>query len=180
MCIFGLQTVLRSIKHPLFCAAHTNRTSGTKQPMQEVCRLSKNSRTRTSQEDQSANKLQFLAMGDETSLEGAAQELPDRFPALLSIIQGPMIDVHADEPVRQLAAHIPRISQGVLHCFSPMIQAELNARAENAGDRSTDVGRKSLMNHVATERQRQPIGLPAPPGAQVLAHLQTFLLIREL
>ena len=40
-----------------------------------------------------------------------------------------MIDIHAHELVRQIAAHVARVLQCVLHRFRPMIQAVANACA---------------------------------------------------
>ena len=50
----------------------------------------------------SHDKFQFLAVRQETAVEGLPQEAADGFPAPLAIIERPVVDIHADEFVGQI------------------------------------------------------------------------------
>jgi hypothetical protein len=80
------------------------------------------------------DKLQFLPAWEQSTLERLAQKALDGRPALLAVIQRPMIDIHADELVRQFPAHVPGVLQGVGNGLGPVIQAELDAAGQDAGN----------------------------------------------
>ena len=91
-----------------------------------------------------------------------------------------MVDIHADELVRQVAAHVARILQRVLHRFRPMIEAELDAGSEGIRDFFPRRRVESLMNDVPPERQRQPVVLLSPPDAQIFADHEPFIAVGKL
>jgi len=55
------------------------------------------------------DKFQFRPAWDQPSLMGLAQKTFDGGPAFLTIIQRPMIDIHADELIGQVPAHVPGV-----------------------------------------------------------------------
>ncbi len=61
-----------------------------------------------------------------------------------------------------------------------MLQAELNAARQDSRDFRPGLGRKSLVDHVSAQWQRQALVLSLPPSSQVLAHGQTLLLVGQL
>src|SRR6266581_7984493 len=126
------------------------------------------------------HKLELLAMRNQPGLKRAPQKPADGFPALLAVIERPMIHVHPDKFVREIPPHVARILEGVLHRGGAMIEAELNARRQNVRDALSRRRVEPFVDHVAAKRQRQAIRLSSPPGAQVLAHLQSLVLKCEL
>ncbi len=68
----------------------------------------------------------------------------------------------------------------VLHGFRAMIEAELNARRQDIGNLLAHLRREAFVNHISAKRQRQPVVLFSPPHAQIFAHNQPFILIRQL
>src|ERR1019366_3545687 len=128
----------------------------------------------------SNDKLQFLPVRKQAALERLAEKTADGFPALLAIIQRPVIDIHADEFVREVAAHVAGVLQRVLHGLGAVIQAELDAGRERVGNLLADIRCKFFVNHIPAERQRQAVVLLAPPNAEVFAHDQSLVLISQL
>src|SRR5208283_2290619 len=111
----------------------------------------------------SHHKFELLAVWNQAALEGPAQKSPDGFPAALAVIQRPVVHVHAHEFVRQVAAHVARILQRVLHRFGPMLQAESDAGRQDVGYLPAHVRREFFVNDIAAERQRQAVVDCAPP-----------------
>ena len=74
----------------------------------------------------------------------------------------------------------PGVSEGVLHSLGAMVQTILDAGGQNAGHRFASGRLEALMNHVATERERQAVIFTAPPCAQVGAKLQPLFFIGQL
>jgi hypothetical protein len=79
-------------------------------------------------------KFQFRPAGDKSLLVGLAEKTFNGGPAFLAIIQRPMIDIHADELIGQIPSHVPGILQGVGDGFRPVIETELDAVGQDAGD----------------------------------------------
>jgi hypothetical protein len=82
----------------------------------------------------SLDKFQFLPAWNQSTLECLAQKAFNGSPALLAIVQRPMIDIHSDELVRQFDTHVPGVLQSVGNSLPPVIQTELNAVGQNPGD----------------------------------------------
>src|SRR5271157_5016719 len=81
----------------------------------------------------SGHKLQLRSVGQQAALETQAQKAANGLPAAFAVIQGPVVDVHADKPVGQITTHVPRVLEGVLDGLSPMCEAEANAGGEEVG-----------------------------------------------
>lgn len=80
------------------------------------------------------DKFQFRPAWDQAPLVCLAQKTFYGGPAFLAIIQRPMIDIHADELIGQLPAHVPGVLQGVGHGFRPVVEPELNALGQYPGN----------------------------------------------
>jgi hypothetical protein len=80
------------------------------------------------------DKFQFRPAWNQSPLISLAEETCNGGPALLAIIQRPMIDIHADKLIRQIQAHVPGVLQGVGDGFSPVIETELDAVGQNPGN----------------------------------------------
>jgi hypothetical protein len=80
------------------------------------------------------DKFQFLPPWDQSPLISLAEEALNGRPAFLAVIQRPMIDVHADELIRQFTPHVPRVLQGVGDRFCPVVETELDAVGQNPGN----------------------------------------------
>ena len=61
-----------------------------------------------------------------------AQKTPNRFTALLPIVQRPVVHVHPDEFVREVPTHVPRELERVLNRLRPMLEAEPDARGQDS------------------------------------------------
>ncbi len=125
-------------------------------------------------------KFKLLTMGDEPTVMGLAEKTANGFPAPLAIVKGPVVDVHSDEFVGEIAAHVAGILKGVLHGLRAMVQAILDAGRKDSGDDLANHRVKAFMDDIAAQRQRQTTVLAAPPDAQIFTDLKPFLLVSEL
>jgi hypothetical protein len=80
------------------------------------------------------DKFQFRPAWNESPFLCLAEEACNGGPAFLAIIQRPMIDIHADELIRQIQSHVSGVKQGMGHGLSPVIETELNAVGQDPGD----------------------------------------------
>src|SRR5687768_12351188 len=69
------------------------------------------------------------------------QKPPHRLPAALAVVQRPVVDVHADELVRQIAVHVPRVLERVSQRLLPVRQRITNALLEQP---------RNVLNHLGT------------------------------
>src|SRR5260370_6407093 len=119
-------------------------------------------------------------MRNQATFEAQAEEPADGFPALVAVIQSPVVHVHADEFVGQVPAHVARVLEGVLHGFGAVVQAELDAGGEYVRNLLPGGGFETFMNDIAAQREGQAVILAPPPDPEVFANLQTLLLPSEL
>src|SRR5712672_3556361 len=130
---------------------------------------------------QSSNdELQFRPLRNQAALEGLTEKAPDRFTALVAVIEGPVIHVHPDEFVRQVAAHIACELQRMLHRFSAVIEAVTDAGDEDVRNGFANSGLNTLVNRVAAQGQGKAVIFSSPPGAQVFAYEQPLIPKGEL
>jgi hypothetical protein len=80
------------------------------------------------------DKLQFLPAGEQSPLISLAEKTCNGGPAFLAVVQRPMIDIHADELIGQIPAHVPGVVQGVSHSFGAMVKTKLDAAGQNPGN----------------------------------------------
>lgn len=81
------------------------------------------------------DKLQLLPAWEQSPLISLAQKAFNGGPAFLAVIERPMVDIHADESVGQLPAHVPGILEGMGDGFGAMVKTKLDAAGEDARDR---------------------------------------------
>src|SRR5262249_958502 len=105
------------------------------------------------------------------------EESAYRLSPFFAIIQGPMVDVHADEFVGEILTHIAGVLECVFHRRGAVVETVLNAGRKNFRNGAASIRRKSLMNHVSAQRQWQTVVLTGPPNAQIFADLQSFILV---
>src|SRR5947207_15586239 len=72
----------------------------------------------------SVNKLQRLPMRNQPGVKGLPEKSADGFAAFFSVIKRPMIHVHPDKSVGQVATHLARKPDGVFNPSRAMMQAE--------------------------------------------------------
>lgn len=125
-------------------------------------------------------EFKILLVRDEAALVGEIEETPNALAAAFPVIEGPVVDVHADEFVGEVAAHVAGVLEGVLHGFGPMIEAVLDAAGQEVGDFFAVGGGKAFMDDIASKRQGQPILGAVPPDAEVFAKFQPLVPIGEL
>src|SRR5262245_20469793 len=111
---------------------------------------------------------------------GASQEAPDGFAAGFGVIEGPMIDVHAHEFIREFLAHVASVSEGMVNGLRSMVETVADAGGEDGGDGPTQVRRETFVDDIAAQRQGQAWVLAPPPESEVLTDLQSFFLIGQL
>ena len=75
------------------------------------------------------------------------EETPDRFASAFAVIERPVIDIHADEFIGEIEAHIARKLQRVLNRFGAMIEAELDFADEaDVGEAASDAAWPELRS----------------------------------
>jgi len=95
---------------------------------------------------------------------GALQKLADRSPAGLAVVDGPLVHVHADEPIRQGPVEVPPEAHGVRQSLLAVRQAVLNAGLSTPSiSWMADVRGCGECN--CPQRKRQPGGT-SPPNAR--------------
>ena len=107
------------------------------------------------------------------------QQLADRLAALVAVLAGELVHVHADEAVGQLEVEAAPELERVLHRLAPVVEPGLDRLAQDVGEVEQRVGPEVAAGDVRAERQRQP-GLEQPPLAEVDDLLQPFGLVGEL
>src|SRR5262249_28461612 len=110
-------------------------------------------------------------MGNEATIEREAEKAADGFPAPLSVIERPMVDIHADEFIGEVAAHVAGVLERVLNGFFPVIKAVANAVGEDLRDLAAQGRFEAFVNDVSAERQRQAVLLAPPPDSKIYANL---------
>jgi len=80
------------------------------------------------------DKFQFRPAWDESPLISLAEKAFNCGPAFFAVIQRPMIDIHADELIRQFTSHVPGVLQGVPDRLRPVVKTELNAVGQYPGN----------------------------------------------
>ena len=73
-------------------------------------------------------------MGDEAAGVGEVEEAADAFAAAFAVVEGPVVDIHADEFVGEVEAHVAGELKGVLDGFGAVVEAELDAGGQEVGN----------------------------------------------
>lgn len=80
------------------------------------------------------DEFEFGPARDKAALVGLAEKAADALAAGFAVIKRPVVDVHADEFIGKVEAHIASELEGVGDGFGTMIEAVANALGEEAGD----------------------------------------------
>ena len=92
-------------------------------------------------------------------------------PATRTVIQRPIVDVHAHKAIRELSIQIAPEVQRVFDRFGTVIKAVLNRSLEKIRHFLANLWTEVFADAVAAEWQGQA-GLFEPPGTQVLDEMQ--------
>jgi hypothetical protein len=126
------------------------------------------------------HELEFLFVGNQAAFVGLGEEAADGFAAFVAVIERPVVDIHADEFVGEVFAHVAGVLEGVLDGFGAMFEAVADAGFENAGDGAAIGFGEAFVDDVAAEWEREAVVLAAPPDAEVFAEDEAFVAVGEL
>ena len=112
-------------------------------------------------------------------LLAAAKQLGDGLAALLAVVLGQLVHVHAHEPVRELRRQAPPELEGVLERLVAVLEPCPDRVAQNVGELAERLRAEIAAGDVDPERKRKP-GLEEPPLAEVDDALEPLPLVREL
>ncbi len=80
------------------------------------------------------NKFHGRAFGDHADGGAFVEEAVDGFAAAGAVVEGPFVDVHADEFVGEFEVHVAAEAECVFDGFVAVVEGELDRFFENAGD----------------------------------------------
>src|SRR3974390_25803 len=126
-----------------------------------------------------AHKIHGWLVGNNTALVSRVEQLSDGLAAVLTVIQGPLVDVHSDELVGLLYVQIAGELHGILQRFFAVVESVLDAIAQCVAAGQDQLRSQVALDGVSTQRKRQT-GLVAPPLAHVDNAVQAFFAVGEL
>ena len=89
--------------------------------------------------------------GNESGGGAAGQERCDRLAAAGAVVEGPVVDVHADEFIGEVAVEIAAELEGVFDGRLAMIEAVLDGGSEDVGDILADGFAEVFADAVSAE-----------------------------
>src|SRR5215212_7223311 len=95
----------------------------------------------------------------------AREQRPHRFSTGLAVVQGPLVDVHRDEPVRQSRGQVAGIVEGVGQRLLAVVEGVSDAGLDQARHLADGLFPEVASYDVAAQRQGQA-RLGVPPLAQ--------------
>src|SRR3982751_3744988 len=125
------------------------------------------------------NELHRHGAGNDARLHAFVEEQADGRATALAVVEGPVIDVHADESVCLAAIEAAGEPHGVVERALSMIESVRDALAEMPRHFLLGLARHVLANDVAAEWKRQA-GFLQPPCAHVGDEVKAFVLVGEL
>src|SRR3954471_21254131 len=125
------------------------------------------------------NELHRYGARNDPRLHAFIEEQADGGAAALAVVEGPVIDVHADESVCLAAIEPAREPHGVVERALSMIESVGDALAEMPRHFLLSLPRHVFANDVAAEWEWQT-GFLEPPGAHVGDEVEAFVLVGEL
>src|SRR5207245_9885816 len=96
-----------------------------------------------------------------------------------AVIERPIVDVHADETVRQGFVHVASVLERVSQRVVAVIESVADALLEKAADLADGVRAQIATDGVSSQRQRQA-GLFHPPDAEIDDEAETLVLKGQL
>ena len=109
--------------------------------------------------------------GDDAALVAHGEYLADSFAAIVAVVQGALVDVHADEAVGEVGIEVAGELHGIFQRGLAVVHGMLNAGAQSVGGDALHLSAERAADSVASKRQRQA-GLLMPPYAKVEDLLQ--------
>src|ERR1700744_3594368 len=106
------------------------------------------------------------SLRNDAALVAHVEELANRRAAVVAIVDGPLVHIHADEAVGEIGIEVARELHRVLQRSFAMIPRVLNALPQRVCGDELNIATQRTADGVATERQRKP-GLLEPPDTQV-------------
>ena len=109
----------------------------------------------------------------------ALEEGGDGLAAAGAVVERPVVDVHSDEAVGEVAVEVAAELEGVVNGFGAMVEAVLDGLLDDVGDFLHGGLAEVFADAVAAEREGE-VGLPGPPEAEVEDEVQAEGLVGEL
>ena len=103
---------------------------------------------------------------DDAGFIAAVEEELDGLATAGAVVEGEVVDVHADELVGLRAGQVAGELHGVSQRRVAVVEAKLDARVNVAADASHQLRAEVFAHDVAAERKRER-GLGVPPFAEV-------------
>src|SRR6266567_4918174 len=94
------------------------------------------------------------------------QQPPDAFPAVIAVVEGTLVDVHADEFVGKLRVEIAGELHGIGQRFFAMIDGVLNTVAQSLRHTGDRLRTEGATDRIPAQRQWQT-GYFLPPLTQI-------------
>src|SRR5687767_10450621 len=109
----------------------------------------------------------------------ASEELTNGTAAEITVIERVVVDVHADELVRERFVHSPGERHGVSDAGGAVFESVANAFPEDDVDCGTISGGDVFANDISDERERET-GFGFPPCTEVENKLEAVTRVGEL
>jgi len=100
-----------------------------------------------------ANKIDVGADGNNAAIKAHVEKLANGLSSIFSVVQGAVVDVHADKTIRQRRIKIAGELHGVGKGLLAVIESMLDAVAESVGRDEQRLRAKRSADGVAAERK---------------------------
>ena len=114
----------------------------------------------------SVDEFDLRGNRDDAALVAQGEELADGLAAVGTVVEGAVVDIHADEAVGQARVQVAGKLHGVVEGLLAVVEGVLDAVADGFGDDAHGVCAERAADGVAAQREHEAGGL-APPYAQV-------------
>jgi hypothetical protein len=126
-----------------------------------------------------ANEVDICLERNDAALIAHVEQLLDGNPAVVAVVDGALVDVHADEAIGERGVQVAGELHGVLErCFA-VVERVLDAVAQGVGGDELDLRTERAADGVAAKREGKA-GLLVPPYAEVDDLLEAVLGVGEL
>ena len=127
----------------------------------------------------SVGKLDDDRLWNDSRLDTATKELPDRFPPAHTVIERPVIDVHPDEGVGIAALESSGVAHGMVERIRSVLESVSDACPQVTGNLLLDVFTQILSDDISPQWQRKS-GFAEPPFAHVGDEVEALTAVSEL
>ena len=112
------------------------------------------------------DEVDFGGDGDDAALVAEVKEVADGLSAVGAVVEGALVDVHADKAVGQAGVEVAGKLHGVFEGLFAVIEGVLDAVVDGLGDDAVGIRAQGAADGIAAEGQNQAGGF-APPDTQV-------------